>query len=77
MTQRGGTRKTEPLNKGLPTSFWNYSNPNIANQLPVILPDLVTPVLEPDVFDGNPAYYRNFINTFTIVLDKRNSFRPN
>ena len=45
--------------------------------MPVILPDPVTPVLEPDVFDGNPAYYRNFINTFAIVLDERNSFRPN
>ena len=57
----------EPSNKELPTSSRNFSIPN-AYQSPVILSPSVPPLLEPDVFDGNPAYYRNFIEAFDALI---------
>ena len=57
----------EPSNKELPTSSRNFSIPN-AYQSPVILSPSVAPTLEPDVFDGNPAYYRNFIEAFDALI---------
>ena len=57
----------EPSNKELPTSSRNLSIPN-AYQSPVILSPSVAPTLEPDVFDGNPAYYRNFIEAFDALI---------
>ena len=60
--------RPEPSNKELPTSSRNFSIPNAAYQSPVILSPSVTPLLEPDVFDGNPAYYRNFIEAFDALI---------
>ena len=53
--------------KELPTSSRNFSIPN-AYQSPAILSPSVTPTLEPDVFDGNPVYYRNFIEAFDALI---------
>ena len=58
----------EPSNKELPTSSRNFSIPNAAYQSPVILSPSVTPLLEPDVFDGNPAYYRNFTEALDALI---------
>ena len=58
----------EPSNKELPTSSRNFSIPNAAYQSPVILLPSVTPLLEPDVFDGNPAYYRNFTEALDALI---------
>ena len=57
----------EPSNKELPTSSRNFGVPN-AYQLPVILSPSVAPTLEPDVFDGNSASYRNFIEAFDALI---------
>ena len=59
--------RPEPSNKELPTSSRNFSVPNAAHQSPVILSPPVTPILEPNVFDGNPAHYRSFINAFDVI----------
>ena len=65
---RSNVDRPEPSNKELPTSSRNFSIPNAAYQSPVILSPSVTPLLEPDVFDGNPAYYRNFIEAFDALI---------
>ena len=49
-------------------SSQNFPIPNAAYQSPVILSPLITPLLEPDVFDGNPACYRNFIEAFDALI---------
>ena len=59
--------RPEPSNKELPTSSRNFSVPNAAHQSPVILSPPVTPILEPNVFDGNPAHYRSFIDAFDVI----------
>ena len=58
----------EPSNKELPTSSRNFSIPNAAYKSPVILSPSVTPILEPDVFDGNSACCRNFIEAFDTLI---------
>ena len=65
---RSNVDRLEPSNKELPTSSRNFSIPNAAYQSPVILSPSVTPLLEPDIFDGNPAYYRNFIEAFDALI---------
>ena len=45
----------------------NLSNFNTPPQNVVVLPS-ATPVLEPKVFDGNPANYRNFIDAFDALI---------
>ena len=65
---RSNVDRPETSNKELSTSSQNFPIPNAANQLPVILSPSVTPLLEPDVFDGNPACYRNFIEAFDALI---------
>ena len=45
----------------------NLSNFNTSPQNVLLLPS-VTPVLEPEVFDGNPANCRNFIDAFDALI---------
>ena len=65
---RSNVDRPETSIKKLPSSSRNFSIPNAAYQSPVILSPSVTPLLEPDVFDNNPAYYRNFIEAFDALI---------
>ena len=45
----------------------NLSNFHQSPQNVLVLPS-ATPVLEPEVFDGNPANYRNFVDAFDALI---------
>ena len=65
---RSNVDRPETSNKELSTSSRNFPVPNAAYQSPVIMSPSATPLLEPDVFDGNPACYRNFIEAFDALI---------
>ena len=65
---RSNVDQPETSNKELSTSSRNFPVPNAAYQSPVIMSPSATPLLEPDVFDGNPACYRNFIEAFDALI---------
>ena len=65
---RSNVDRPEPSNRELFTSSRNFPIPNAAYQSPVILSPSVTPLLEPDAFDGNPASYCNFIEAFDALI---------
>ena len=65
---KGNVDRPETSNKELSTSSRNFPVPNAAYQSPVIMSPSATPLLEPDVFDGNPACYRNFIEAFDALI---------